>query len=82
MLGGFVQGLQVSGPRYAGGPWDWLTGFSLMTGIAVAAGYALLGAAWLILKTEGGLQARCYRLARPLTVVLLGFYVVVGVWTP
>jgi cytochrome bd ubiquinol oxidase subunit II len=82
MLGGFVQGLQVSGPRYAGGPWDWLTGFSLMTGIAVAAGYALLGAAWLILKTEGALQARCYRLARPLTVVLLGFYAVVGVWTP
>ena len=82
MLGSFVQGLQVSGPRYAGGPWDWLTGFSLMTGIAVAVGYALLGAAWLILKTEGRLQARCYRLARPLTLVLLGFYAVVGVWTP
>jgi len=82
MLGSFVQGLQVSGPRYAGGPWDWLTGFSLMTGIAVAVGYALLGAAWLILKTEGVLQARCYRLARPLTLVLLGFYVVVGLWTP
>lgn len=82
MLGSFVQGLQVSGQRYAGGPWDWLTPFSVMTGIAVAAGYALLGAAWLILKTEGSLQARCYRLAKPLTGVLLGFLGLVSVWTP
>lgn len=82
MLGSFVQGLTVSGQRYAGGPWDWLSPFSLMTGVAVAAGYALLGAAWLILKTGGALQVRCYRLARPLTLVLLFFFAVVGVWTP
>mgnify|MGYP001184729405 CR=1 FL=1 len=82
MVGSFVDGLQVSGQRHAGGPGDWITPFSLMTGSAVAAGYALLGAAWLILKTEGALQARCYRLARPLTVVLLLFFVVVSVWTP
>jgi cytochrome d ubiquinol oxidase subunit II len=82
MLGSLVDGLQVSGQRHAGGPWEWLTPFSLMTGIAVAAGYALLGAAWLILKTEGALQARCYRLARSLTFVLLLFFAVVSVWTP
>jgi cytochrome d ubiquinol oxidase subunit II len=82
MLGSFVDGPQLSGQGYAGGPWDWLTPFSLMTGSAVAAGYALLGATWLILKTEGALQARCYRLAKPLTVVLLGFFAVVSVWTP
>jgi cytochrome d ubiquinol oxidase subunit II len=82
MLGSFVHGLPVSGHRYAGGPWDWLTPFSLMTGVAVAVGYALLGAAWLILKTEGALQTRCYRLARPLTLILLGFFAVVSVWTP
>jgi cytochrome d ubiquinol oxidase subunit II len=82
MLGNFVQGLQVSGQRYAGGPWDWLTSFSLMTGSAVAAGYALLGATWLILKTEGALQAHCYRLARPLTFILLFFFALVSVWTP
>jgi cytochrome d ubiquinol oxidase subunit II len=82
MLGSFVHGLQVSGQRHAGGPWEWLTPFSVMTGSAVAAGYALLGTAWLILKTEGALQARCYRLARPLTLVLLLFFAVVSVWTP
>ena len=82
MLGSFVHGLPVNGQRYAGGAWDWLTPFSLMTGIAVAAGYALLGAAWLILKTESALQARCYRLARPLTLALLLFFALVSVWTP
>jgi cytochrome d ubiquinol oxidase subunit II len=82
MLGSFVHGLQVNGQRYAGGPWDWLTPFSLMTGIAVAAGYALLGATWLILKTEDALQARCYRLARPLILILLFFFAVVSIWTP
>jgi cytochrome d ubiquinol oxidase subunit II len=82
MLGSLVHGLQVNGRRHAGGPWEWLTPFSLMAGSAVAAGYALLGAAWLILKTEGALQARCYRLARLLTLVLLLFFAVVSVWTP
>ncbi len=82
MLGSFVDGMQVSGHRYAGGPWDWLTPFSVMTGSAVATGYALLGAAWLILKTDGALQARCYRFARLLVVALLGFFAVVSVWTP
>src|SRR5574340_679043 len=53
-----------------------------MTGIAVVAGYALLGATWLSLKTEGALQDRCYGLARPLTLVLLFFFAVVGIWTP
>ena len=82
MLGSFVHGLQVSGHRYSGGMWDWLTPFSLMTGVAVAAGYSLLGATWLILKTEGALQARSYRLARPLTLVLIFFFALVSVWTP
>ena len=82
MLGSYVHGLQVSAGHFAGGPWDWLTPFSLMTGLAVAAGYALLGATWLILKTGGVLQARCYRIARPLTLVLLFFFAVVSIWTP
>jgi cytochrome d ubiquinol oxidase subunit II len=82
MLGSYVHGLVVSGERYAGSPWDWLTPFSLLTGIAVATGYALLGACWLILKTDGALQDRCYRQARPLGLALLGFIVLVGIWTP
>ena len=45
------------GRAYAGGWWDWLTPFSLLTGASVVAGYALLGACWLNWKTEGETQA-------------------------
>jgi cytochrome d ubiquinol oxidase subunit II len=52
ILGAFVQGVAVHGRNFAGGPFDWVTGFSVMTGMAVVFGYALLGSTWLIMKTE------------------------------
>ncbi len=52
ILGAFVQGFEVQGRTFAGGPFDWLNAYSLMTGVAVAFGYALLGAAWLVMKTD------------------------------
>lgn len=60
ILGGFVQGVAIDPATgaYAGGPFDWLTPFSLLTAVGVAAGYALLGAAWLVFKTEGPLHTR------------------------
>ncbi|MFL6650332.1 MAG: cytochrome d ubiquinol oxidase subunit II [Sulfurifustaceae bacterium] len=82
LLGSFVQGFEVRDGRYIGGLWGWLTPFSVMTAFGVAAGYALLGAAWTIYKTEGSLQAWCYPLARRLTLVVIGFIVVVSLWTP
>jgi len=62
-LGALVQGIPVSGRAYAGGWWDWLTPFSLLTGVALIVGYALLGSTWLVMKTEGEVQARAYRFA-------------------
>lgn len=52
ILGGFVQGITVEGRNFSGGPFDWASGFALMTGIAVIFGYALLGSTWIIMKTE------------------------------
>lgn len=52
ILGAFVQGVELDGRNFSGGPFDWATGFSLMTGIAVVFGYALLGSTWLVMKTE------------------------------
>lgn len=82
MLGGLLQGIHVAGRAYAGGWWDWLTGFSLLCGIALVVGYALLGATWLIWRTEGPLQARCRGYARALGAATLGLIVVVSLWTP
>ncbi len=52
-LGALVQGITVEGRAYGGGNWDWVTPFSLLTGVALVVGYALLGATWLVMKTEG-----------------------------
>ena len=82
ILGTLLQGIEVEGRAYAGGWWDWLTPFSVLTGLAVAAGYALLGATWLVMKTEGALQHRMRRLAWPLGAATLGFMGLVSVITP
>jgi len=82
MLGAFVQGIAFKGRAYAGGWFDWLTPFSVFTGIALLLGYALLGAGWLILKTDGDLQERVYRRAPWLAVAVLAAIAVVSLWTP
>jgi cytochrome d ubiquinol oxidase subunit II len=63
ILGALLQGIEVTGRAYSGSWWDWLTPYTLLTGLGVAAGYALLGACWLVWKTGGALQARVRRLA-------------------
>jgi cytochrome bd ubiquinol oxidase subunit II len=81
-LGALLQGIIVVDRAYGGGWWDWLTPFSLITGLALVAGYAMLGATWLVLKTEGDLQRRARAFARPTaitTVVLIGVF---SLWTP
>jgi cytochrome d ubiquinol oxidase subunit II len=81
-LGGLLQGVHVQNRAYAGGWWDWLTGFTIFCGLAVVLGYALLGACWLIWRTEGPLQRRCRRHARTLGIAVLALIVVVSLWTP
>jgi cytochrome d ubiquinol oxidase subunit II len=81
-LGGLLQGVKVSGRAYAGGWWDWLDAFTLLCGVAVVTGYALLGACWLIWRTEGGLQRRARHHAEALCVIVLLLIGVVSVWTP
>jgi cytochrome bd ubiquinol oxidase subunit II len=81
-LGSILQGVQVEGRHYAGGWWDWLTPFSILTGLALAAGYALLGATWLVLKTDGELRDKAYHLSWYLLFALLGAIGVVSLATP
>ena len=81
-LGALLQGIEVEGRAYAGGWWDWLTPFSVMTGVSLIVGYALLGSAWLIWKTTGPVQNHARRLARPLTVAMLIAIAAVSAATP
>jgi cytochrome d ubiquinol oxidase subunit II len=82
ILGGLLQGIVVVNGAYAGGSFDWLAPFPLFTGLATVAGYALLGAAWLVMKTEGEVAERARGHARMLLLVLLLAMAVVSVWTP
>jgi len=82
VLGGLLQGIRIEGNQFAGGLTDWLTTFSLMCGVALVVGYALLGATWLIMKTTGPVEQRARQLALPMLVLLLGFVALVSIWTP
>ena len=81
-LGALLQGIRVDGRQYGGGWWDWLTPFSILTGIALVIGYGLLGATWLVLKTEGGLRDRAYQLSARLLLAMLGAIGAVSLATP
>jgi cytochrome d ubiquinol oxidase subunit II len=81
-LGAFLKGIPVSGRTYAGGPLDWLAPFPLAAGFGVMIAYTLLGATWLVMKSEGELHKRMVGLARPFTWLLLAAIAVVSVWTP
>ncbi|MCA1299153.1 cytochrome d ubiquinol oxidase subunit II [Stappia indica] len=81
-LGAIVQGIAVEGRSYAGGWLDWLSPFSIMTGVALVIGYALLGACWLIWKCEGPTQAHFREKARLFAVLMIGVIGIVSLWTP
>ncbi|PWG64869.1 cytochrome d ubiquinol oxidase subunit II [Sediminicurvatus halobius] len=82
VVGAYIQGFEVEGTAYAGGAFDWLTPFTIFTGIGLVIGYALLGSTWLIMKTEGGVQDWAYRVSLPLLAGLLGVFALVSIWTP
>lgn len=81
-LGAYLFGIPVNARGYAGGPLDWLRPFPLFAGLGVVVAYALLGSTWLVLKTDGDLQARMLGLARKLTWALMLVIAAVSIWTP
>jgi cytochrome d ubiquinol oxidase subunit II len=82
VLGTFIQGFTVEGRQFAGTSFDWITPFSIVTGLALVCGYALLGAGWLIIKTEGGLQAWARRAGRMALLGVVAAIAIVSLWTP
>jgi cytochrome d ubiquinol oxidase subunit II len=81
-LGAILQGIHVEGRHYGGGWWDWLTPFSILTGLSVVVGYALLGATWLVMKTEGELRDEAYRLSWWLLFAMIAAMGAVSLATP
>ena len=82
VLGKFVLGFDVQNGRYAGSTLDWIHPFVLAVAVGLLFGYALLGATWLVMKTEGALQHWARRVARIALYGVAAFIVMVSVWTP
>lgn len=82
VLGKFVLGFAVEGRQYAGTSLDWIHPFVLGVGAGLVFGYALLGATWLVMKTEGELQAWARTVARNCLLGVLVFIAMVSLWTP
>lgn len=82
VLGAFIDGLPVVNNSYAGGGLDWLRPFPLFCGCALLIAYAQLGCTWLVMKTEGRLQADMYRFSSYVAWLLLIAIAIVSMWTP
>jgi len=82
VLGSFIQGFKVEGRHFAGGSLDCFTPFSLLTGACLVFGYTLLGAGWLIMKTEGDLQRRARHWGLMALAGVAVAVVAVSIWTP
>jgi len=82
VLGAFVQGFPIQDGQFAGTSLSFLTPFSVLTGVALMFGYGLLGAGWLILKTEGDIQAEARRYGRICLVGVVAAIAIVSIWTP
>ena len=82
ILGGLIQGIKVENGAYAGGPYDWATPFGLLCGLSLIAGYGLLGATWLAMKTEGPVAVRARRQSKVFLIAVLAFMALVSLSTP
>jgi cytochrome d ubiquinol oxidase subunit II len=82
ILGSLIQGVTVQNGAFAGGHFDWATPFSFLCGFALIAGYALLGATWLVMKTEGAVAERARSQAKVCLLIVLAFMAAVSLWTP
>jgi cytochrome d ubiquinol oxidase subunit II len=82
VLGGFIRGVEVVDRAYAGSALAWLSPFALFCGLALMAGYAMLGAGWLIGKTEAPLQVWAYGKMRAAGLLTLAAVAIVSLWTP
>ncbi len=82
ILAGLIQGIKIENGAFAGGAFDWATPFAALCAAGVLAGYALLGATWLVMKTEGDIAERARGQAKLLIIAVLVTMGGVSLWTP
>ena len=79
-VGALVEGLPIKNGQYAGGDFGWFTPFAALCGIGLCLGYALLGACWLVKKSEAEIREAAYVQIPYLAVGVLVFLVLVFIY--
>ncbi len=82
VVGAVINGFKVTGRTFSGSALDWLTPFNLFCGVGLVVAYALLGASWIVMKSENQLHQNMRRLARSLLLALLVVIAIISAWTP
>lgn len=82
VVGAVLNGFKVEGRTFRGGALDWLTPFNLFCGLGLMVAYALLGASWLVMKSNEPLQGRMRAVAKKLLLAMLAVIAVISLWTP
>jgi cytochrome d ubiquinol oxidase subunit II len=77
LVGALVEGLPIVDRQYAGGEFGWFSPFAVLCGVGLCLGYALLGACWLVKKTEEETRDAAYRVIPFLAAGLLAFLFIV-----
>jgi cytochrome d ubiquinol oxidase subunit II len=70
-VGAMIRGIPVVDGQYAGDAMSWLHPFAILTGVGLVLGYALLGACWLVLKSQDELCNWAYQRIRWLAIGIL-----------
>ncbi|WP_449576403.1 cytochrome d ubiquinol oxidase subunit II [Lelliottia nimipressuralis] len=82
VVGAVINGFSATERAYSGGPFDWFTLFNLFCGVGLTVAYALLGATWLVMKSENPLQGKMRGVSKKLLLTLLVVIAVISLWTP
>ncbi|WP_039055962.1 cytochrome d ubiquinol oxidase subunit II [Enterobacter sp. Bisph1] len=82
VVGAVLNGFKVTGRQFSGGALDWLTPFNLFCGVGLVITYGLLGASWLVMKSEEPLQGKMRKAARKLLLAMIVVIAVISLWTP
>lgn len=81
-LGAYLNGIAMRDGHYVGGALDWITPFSMFTGVGLVVAYMLLGSTWLVMKTNGALQQEMRLRTQHWVWALLAVIAAISLWTP
>ena len=82
ILGAYIHGIKIENNQFSGGPFDCFHGFSFLIGLGLIFAYALLGACWLIRKTDGEIRVWAIKTAQIFLPITTIAFIAISIWSP